>query len=248
MKLIQVVFLCLLTLIWVLPATAEAPVLKGSYVMEEEGFTPNGPLAALASLTFAENGAVTGVQLIETASGLQRSDVQGVYSFNNGLTGTLTLSIAATDEEGNAVNIVQNYRLVVAANKEVSAIRSNMGFYSVARLCPSVQNGWNGMYLFTEVSTERDTARIACLNLDAAGNATGFQLVQELGVESTMDVKGTYKLGPDGFATLELSTEKTNADGDTVKVIEQYMFVVNQDGIKMMRSDTAVIDILTMSK
>ncbi|MBI3680444.1 MAG: hypothetical protein HY235_08610 [Acidobacteria bacterium] len=111
--------------------------LKGSYVLSEEGVSQAGSLVTLAALTFAENGSVSGVQLIQTANGTARLDVQGVYNFDTAKVGTLTLNSSTTDAEGNAVNSAANYKILLEPDNELRALRMNLGVYATARLVPA---------------------------------------------------------------------------------------------------------------
>jgi len=216
--------------------------------MEETGFTPTGQLASLASLQFAENGSVVGCQFVQTTSGLVHVDLQGTYTFDNSRTGTLTLNSSSTDEEGNAVNTVYTYKLVAGSSGDISALRTNLGYYSVAKICPGPAAAWNGTYMLSEIGADHNSARLAFLNLDAARNVSGTQFVQNLGIQESSDLSGSYEMLPDGFGKLALSSKATNADGDEVTVIKSYVFIVNRDGIRMMQSDSAVMCVLSMGQ
>jgi hypothetical protein len=239
--------LSLLVLIVSLPAQTQLPALSGSYVLAEEGVSSNGPINTLATLRFAENGAVTGALLLHTDFDLLRFDVQGYYKMETDRAGCLVLSTSATDEEGNSITKEYKYRLVKTAAQELSAVRSNSGYYSTAKIYPAARPGKTGAFVYTEVGAAQKFSRLGVFNLETGGSVTGFQFIETFGAEELRDVKGSYVNDENGFGKLTLNSERTDVDGELQPVTEVFYFLATSSDIKMIRHEGHV-QLLTMTK
>ncbi len=210
--------------------------LKGFYAMTEEGVSPTGPMATLAALTFTESGGITGTLVVRTAADFSHYVVQGSYFIDSTRSGTLTLSSSVSDEEGNGQLMTVQYRVILSPTGEITAIRSNPGYYTVARFLSGIESGWSGNYSFAERSLTKPLARLGAITLDASGNVSGIQIEDSLGILSTSAVTGNYALSGNGFGNLTLLVPGRDAEGDAVKVAENYLCLATKDELKMLRT------------
>jgi hypothetical protein len=222
--------------------------LKGFYVMTEEGTSPAAPLASIAALTFTESGGITGTKGVRTPTSLAQSVVQGSYSIDSTRTGTITLTASIPEEEGETRLDVVQYRVVLSPANEITAIRSNPGFYTVARFQPGLESGWSGNYSFAERSLTRPYARLGAIRLDSSGNVSGTQMEDSLGIQSTAAVAGTYSLSGNGFGNLTLHVPSAGPDGDSAIATENYLCLATKEELKMLRTNGDSLSILTLSR
>jgi len=233
-------------LIPVLPAYSETKI-KGTYVFVEEGMDPMGQaIGGLALFQFAETGAVTGTEMIPTSKGVVRLDLQGSYTPQSDGTISLVLTAPGSDEEGNTQNIMESYRLLTGRNGEIHAVRTNDGFYSIARLYPAKANALRGAYMFAQKPNGEPMARLVQLVFDGTGNSKGFQVLASQTMDATLELKGTTQNLPDGFGSLTLVSTISNDDGETTAMTENYLYLSTETGVKMLRTDCGRICIITL--
>jgi len=244
------VLLAVLLLTLFAPATAQAAAgaIKGSYVFAEQGTLPSGqPAVGLAILNFAENGTVVGVRAARTMSGVVKRNVQGAYVRNSDNSGSLTLTTVYSDQEENPQAISESYKLLFGESGEIKAVRSCLGYYSVARLAPLAQaTVLSGSYIFGESVIGQPFARIGQVKIDTAGNADGLQIVVSNLLNGSAAMKGSVRMLPDGFGCLTLSTVITNGEGESISVVENYLFASTGGEVWLMRADNGPFSLVTL--
>lgn len=236
-----------------IPAHAQQTnaTIKGSYVLTQEGMTPDGqPFTSLATFQFNENGSVSGTEMVLSRTGLARVALTGTYSFANGV-GSLNLLSSSSDDDGNTVvNLSETYRMLATQNNEYNLIRNNIGYYSTAKLSPAASTAnLTGSYQFSELGANRPFSRIVSLTFNGTASAKGFAIQENAGNEETVTLTGITQPNGDGFGTLVLTHSSTNADGDPVAVNENFLFLVTaSDGARMMRADNTADGLIDLTK
>jgi hypothetical protein len=132
---------------------------------------------------------------------LLRFEVQGYYKMETDRAGCLTLSTSATDEDGNSITKDYKYRLVKTAGQELSAVRSDSGYYSKAKIHSAARPATTGAYVYTEVGVTQKFSRLGVFNLETGGSVTGFQFIETFGIAELRDVKGLYITDESGSAS-----------------------------------------------
>jgi len=222
--------------------------LEGSYVFVEQGTTPNGqPAIGLALLRFAGNGTVVGTKMTRAAMGaVVRRDVQGVWT-RDGSHGVLTLTGGYTDSEENNVAVSESYKLVFGENSEVKAVRTCLGYFSVARIVPAAATAVQGAWSFAESVVGQAFARVVELTFDAAGNADGQEIIASPLLNGAVAVKASASALPEGFGSLTI-TANLSTEEEAKAIVENYLFLTAGSGVWAMRIDSGICTIVNLTR
>lgn len=211
--------------------------IKGKFVFTEEGTRGDGQrYAALANLSFDENGTVVGNEVLRAKDSTTFYTVQGTYTMRTDNTGSITLTlISDEDADGNRSHMTENLSVFRSASGEIAAVRSNAGFNGAARLSPAPAQGPNGDYLLVESSAD-GFARAARIKIDAL-NVTGDEVKQTNGESSSRKAQGTRMPDVPGFAKIMLSFSATDAEGTISTTTETLLVLATADGARAIRTD-----------
>ena len=220
----------------------------GTYVFSESG----PALTALAQLKFANDGTITGQELLRTSGPADTYVLQGTYTVNATQDITLSLnaaSVDATDAAGNPLAFSENVRLVGAVNGEYASLRTDPGLYATGTLTPaSTAAVMKGNFLLTGKAIDPAGVSVDVVTLDGAGNVSGHELYNNFGITQDLALTGTYASQPSGFQTLTISGTATDSDGNTIATSETYAFLPTAKDIQMMRVDQGPAGIFALSQ
>jgi hypothetical protein len=229
--------------------TAPAADLQGNYVFSEEGVTAAGArVTALSNLTFGDGGVVSGVVAAQTGNDIVSYGVQGNYQSNSDSSGTLTLNGTWSDSDGNDRTFSENLILISNPNGDISAIRTDAGYFTVAQIARAGQAGLKGDYLFTSSAPGRQYTRVVKLSFDGVGSVTGFEIVNSLGVTQRLSLQGSYVSQADGFVNLTLNVQTQDDNGELQNTVETYSYLAGASGARMIRSGSVETGIFTLIK
>ena len=120
----------LFTIALLSPAAAAGPI-KGGFILAERA---NGvAYAGLGILSFDGTNAVAGSERVASVGSNVVNNLTGTYAVGSDGFGTLTLSVPATDADGNTSYTTANYVFVAGAN-QIFAIRTDAGTAFVSTL------------------------------------------------------------------------------------------------------------------
>lgn len=227
-----------------LPASAQQPVLKGKYLLAEQGTVLTGPAATLALLTFSENGVVAGRQVTRTTLSVDWFDVTGRYAFDGNNTGSLFLSTTSVDFESNVVTVSSNYRFVLTASK-LQAIRTDTGAFTSAFLLPA-EDRISGDFAYTDVAASVQNSSVAMISLNSSGTVTGTEIERNAGDVSTARVNGSWVTDAVGFAIVNRDARMVDAEGNGIIVTESNIALAARDRAFFLPINYGDVKLITM--
>jgi hypothetical protein len=223
--------------------------LNGTYALSVEGTAGSQPVVSLALLSLSQSGAVSGTEVVHGPGVLNKYAVQGSYSLNSDGTGTMSLtSQANSDDSSSAAAVVENYQILVSKTKDVTAIRTDNGYYTIGQMSLAMQpKTLKGAYVLAERGNGGPYAGLGELSFDETSAVTGSEYVETVGMKTQFSLSGAYYFGSDGFGTLSLNVPNTDAYGETQYSMENYIFVAGVSSLKAIRTDLNMPVVSTLS-
>jgi len=230
-------------------AQQNTQTLSGTYVFSEEGSGVTQPMASVAILNFMTGGTVAGTRVWRSPGSSYKSSLQGTYSLNSDGAGALALTATTIPTDGSdPVTVNVNYQLLVSKTRNINAIRTDNGFFTIAQLSPAATIGsLKGAFVFSEQGNGSPYAGLWLLNLDGTNGITGSLRVQTVGVNVACNLTGNYALASDGFGTLTLNIPATDLDGNVSFTPANYIFVAGMNQVFAIRTDATTATISTLT-
>ncbi len=226
---------------------AQQTAPKGSFVYTESGIETT----TLANLSFANDGTVTGTEIVQQTGPVATYAMQGVYTANDDGSKTLSLtgtSVDMLDANGNPLVVNEILKVIALPSGSFVTLGTDPGQYSRGYLIPATATIAPGEYLVNGKPIDPAATSVEVVVLDAAGNVSGQEVVNSFGLTTQRALSGSYTAGATGFITLGVNATFTDADGNTQTVSETYLALPTVKDIRALRTDAPGNGLLNLVK
>lgn len=232
-----------------------SPALNGAYFLEEQGWqAQSGQPYRIAGLVQLDGkGTVSGTEFFRVANQTVARIVKGEYQLGADGMGSLTLRYDVSDDEGNVHASAANYRLVLAADRTLSLLRTDAGVLAAGALAPAETAAANlkGSYVVNELRQgPQPGLSLAVWTIDASGLVSARTLSRTFYQSADLVLSGQLETQADGSFNVRLSSPAaTNEDGEALeRTVLTYKLIPAGNSFELLRLDDGVFAETEVSK
>lgn len=224
------------------------PVLKGDFILAEEGGSGTNRIASLSVLTFDGKGSVRGNQFVQMQGNAQLIQVSGAYTLNPDGSGALVLQTQVPGDEGSVPAIAATYDFLQAKASGFAAVRKDGSLTTLAKFLPAgAASNFNGEFIFETdglSASGQSRAEIATIQMRADGTLNGKLVISNGAIQEPKALSGSYAPLGNGLWSIRFLTpgEKDPEDG-TVNIdsTSYYAAFTAKGELIAIRSDATLL-------